>query len=179
MQHLPNVIIVAGEGNKSGKTSAICRIIECYHELQITAVKITPHFHELTEGLLPVMECEGHSIYEESNSLSSKDTSRMLRAGASKVYYIKVTDGELLQAFSNLLANIPIGTPIICESPALAGYIEPGILVIMTSDNQYNKKIIKHLSHNPLIRFKLEDLKTISSFPFIFREGKWTLQSGE
>ncbi len=48
---VPNLLIIAGTGNKSGKTSMACRIIEQLKHLEIVSVKITPHFHETTPGL--------------------------------------------------------------------------------------------------------------------------------
>ncbi|MBK8884338.1 MAG: hypothetical protein IPN67_18855 [Bacteroidales bacterium] len=51
---IPNLLLIAGTGTKSGKTTMACKIIRQFSELKITAIKITPHFHETTPGLLPV-----------------------------------------------------------------------------------------------------------------------------
>ena len=56
---IPNLLIIAGIGNKSGKTSMACRIIEQFKTLDIVSVKITPHFHETTPGLVPIVEKKG------------------------------------------------------------------------------------------------------------------------
>ena len=48
-------LLIAGTGTKSGKTSMACRIIRQFPELKITAIKITPHFHETTTGLLVIV----------------------------------------------------------------------------------------------------------------------------
>ncbi|MBI5010191.1 MAG: hypothetical protein HZB98_11220, partial [Bacteroidia bacterium] len=69
---VPNLLIIAGTGNKSGKTSMACRIIESFPGLKITAIKITPHFHETTEGLVVFNEGEGYSIYTETSMESNK-----------------------------------------------------------------------------------------------------------
>ncbi len=52
-QHMtiPNLLIIAGTGNKSGKTTFACRLIEQFRSLDIISMKITPHFHETTAGL--------------------------------------------------------------------------------------------------------------------------------
>lgn len=99
----PNLLLIAGTGTKSGKTSMACKLIEQFAEHNITAIKITPHFHETTPGLRTVYEETGYSIYEETNSFTTKDTSRMLRSGAGKVYFAKVTDNQLLAAFNKLM----------------------------------------------------------------------------
>ena len=56
MVTIPNLLLIAGTGTKSGKTSMACRIIEQFPELKITAIKITPHFHETTPGLASIAE---------------------------------------------------------------------------------------------------------------------------
>jgi len=173
----PNLLIVSGTGNKSGKTSIACRIIESFSDLAITAIKITPHFHETTEGLITNTECDGYSIYEETNMMSGKDTSRMLRSGAAKVYYAKVWDNNLLRAFFRIMENIEADTPVICESPALRNFVEPGVFIIMTSEINFNKKDIKHLQILPHLMINLEDLDDITSVPVEFEGGKWFIKS--
>ncbi len=84
---IPNLLIIAGTGNKSGKTSMACRIIGQFRHHEIVSVKITPHFHKTTPGLVLISEKSGYSVYEETNNDISKDTSRMLNAGASRVFF--------------------------------------------------------------------------------------------
>ena len=176
MISIPNLLIIAGTGNKSGKTTIACRIIESFPELKITAVKITPHFHETTSGLIRISENKGFSIYEETNDISTKDTSRMLRSGAYKVYFAKVWDDKLLNAFNRIMESIPAGVPVICESPSLRNFIEPGAFIIMTSDSSYNKKNIKHLQALPHFMIKLEELAGFTTLPFGFEDGKWQMK---
>jgi len=177
MLFVPNLIIIAGTGNKSGKTSMACRIIESFPQLKITAIKITPHYHETTEGLVQVAEEKGFAVYAETNMISTKDTSRMLQSGAEKVYFAKVWDDQLFNAFNKISENMPEGSPLICESPALRNYIEPGIFIIMTSESNYNKKNIKHLQSLPHLMIKLEELENMESLPIIYEDGKWRLKS--
>ena len=73
---IPNLLLIAGTGTKSGKTSMACRIISQFPELKITAIKITPHFHETTAGLLPFRKKHGYAIYEETERNGFKDTSQ-------------------------------------------------------------------------------------------------------
>jgi len=172
-----NLLIISGTGNKSGKTSMACRIIEYLPELKITAIKITPHFHETTDGLIAINEGDGYSIYSETNSKSNKDTSRMLSAGAEKVYFAKVWDNTIMTAFKKIIEMIPEGTPIICESPGLRSFVEPGAFIIMTSDKYYNKKNIKHLQALPHLMIKLEELTDTTTLPVVFKDGKWEIIS--
>ena len=171
----PNLLLITGTGTKSGKTSMACRIIEQFRNLNITAIKISPHFHETTQGLNTIREETGYAIYEETNSDTTKDTSRMLQSGASTVYFAKVLDNRLKFVFDKIMGMIPEGIPVVCESPALRNYIEPGVFVIMTSDTINKHKNIKRLQALPHVMFKLEELKDIRSLPLEFEDGKWIL----
>ena len=172
---IPNLLLIAGTGTKSGKTSMACRIIRQFPDLRITSIKITPHFHETTDGLILISEKQGYAVYEESERKGIKDTSRMLRAGADKVYFAKVWDEQLSDAFSELMKIIPEGTPVICESPAVRNFAEPGVFIIMTSETINKHKDISHLTALPHVMFQLEEINGIGTLPFGFEDGKWNL----
>jgi len=170
---VPNLLLIAGAGTNSGKTSLACRIIESFPDLRITAIKITPHFHETTPGLVLKSEEAGFAVYEETNRDSSKDTSRMIRAGAAEVYFAKVQDNQLLEAFNEIMKEIPEGAPIICESHALRNFVEPGVFIIMTPSIINKHKDIKHLHTLPHLMVKLEELEKHETIPVGFESGKW------
>jgi hypothetical protein len=168
-----NLLLIAGTGTKSGKTSIACKIIEQLNHPELVAIKITPHFHETTPGLSIVSEGPGYSIYLENNPDTSKDTSRMLKAGAKQVYFAKVSDKTLFKAFSEIIAKIPANLPIICESPALRHYVDPGLFIIMSSDSVNKQKDIKNLQELPHVVYTMEELENSSSLPISFANGKW------
>jgi hypothetical protein len=170
---IPNLLIIAGTGNKSGKTTMACRIIEQFRHLKVVSVKITPHFHETTPGLALILEKPGYSVYEETNRNIFKDTSRMLQAGASRSFFAKVKDNSLMDAFNEILKQVPAGTPLICESPALRQYTEPGLFIIMTSAEKDNQKNIKSLLKLPHVEFNLGYLTVSEDLPIVFNNGKW------
>ncbi|MBG0860873.1 MAG: hypothetical protein IQL11_15345 [Bacteroidales bacterium] len=168
---IPNLLIIAGTGNKSGKTSMACRLIEQYRYLKVFGIKITPHFHETTAGLITIIEEPGYSVYEETNRELSKDSSRMLQAGALKVFFARVTDDALEEAFFEILEHIPSNAPIICESPALRYYVEPGLLIIMDSPLINKTKDISNLRKLPHVVFDLG--KLTSPVPVFFENHRW------
>lgn len=174
MIFLPNLLIIAGNGTKSGKTTIACRIIEQFRDLGIIAIKISPHFHETTPGLLEKETDNGYAIHIESDPSTNKDTSRMLKAGASRVYLATVWDAGLPHVFRKIMDDIPEGTPVICESPAMRKYAEPGQFVIMSCDNPVKRQDLEHLQDYPHKMFRLSELKDIKSIPVRFAEGKWT-----
>lgn len=174
---IPNLLIIAGTGNASGKTSMACRIIEQLADHNVYGVKITPHFHDITPGLYPVKEASGYSIFRETNRELPKDSSRMLRAGAAGVYFAKVEDNSLFKAFIRIMRYIPEGSPVICESPALRYYVEPGLFIIMNSAIEHNNKNINKLLDLPHVGFNLSSLESQKALPIIFDDGKWSCTS--
>jgi hypothetical protein len=172
---VPNLLLIAGTGTKSGKTTMACRIIEQFKSLGITAIKISPHFHDTTPGLNVIYKEDRYAIYEETNSNVTKDTSRMLNSGASKVYFAKVFDDRLLFVFNKIQNLIPEGTPILCESPALRNFIEPGVFIIMSSESLNKRKNISHFLALPHLMFKMEELNKLNTIPVEFENRNWRL----
>jgi hypothetical protein len=170
---IPNLLLIAGTGTKSGKTTLACRIIKQFRALNITAIKISPHFHETTPGLKTIVEETGYAIYEETKPDSTKDTSRMLHSGASKVYFAKVLDDRLLFVFNKIKDLIPEGTPIVCESPALRNFIKPGVFIIMSSETISTRKDISKFLALPHLKFELEKLPEMSSIAIEFENRSW------
>jgi hypothetical protein len=170
---LKNLLLIAGTGSKSGKTTFACRIIEQIRHQKIAAIKITPHFHETTAGLVLLSEHPGYSVYRETNKDSTKDTSRMLYAGASDVYFAKVNDTTLLTAFIHIMRLIPENSPVICESPALRHFIDPGLFIIMSSETIIKQKDISTLRKLPHVSFTLEELDNLRAIPVDFNNGNW------
>ena len=97
----------------------------------------------------------------------------MLEAGAHRVYFAKVWDDQLLKVFNEIMELIPEGTPVICESPALRNFVEPGVFIIMTSNTINKQKNISHLQSLPHLMFQLEELDSIETLPVGFEEGRW------
>lgn len=135
-----NLLIIAGTGRNSGKTTLACQVIDKFRQLLPVAVKISPHFHEPTSGLLEWHIEEGFSIFTENHKEGNKDSSRMLGAGAAKVYYLQCRDEYIKRAFSMVFSTLPADRPVIYESPSLAKYIDPGVLFIADSRGSGTKK---------------------------------------
>lgn len=173
MQSIPNLLIIAGTGTKSGKTTMACRIIEQFSDFGIISIRVSPHFHEKTEGLMTVREGEGYCVSQETNAATAKDTSRMLRSGASKVFLIEVKDELLCDVFQELMKDIPEDTPVICESPALRNYFEPGLFILMSSEHENKRHDLSHLQNLPHLQFNIIDLSRPEEIPIQFRDGRW------
>ncbi len=129
---LPQLLIIAGTGRNTGKTTLACNIIrKCSSLKSIFAIKITPHFHENIQSREVITDNENYYIAEETDFVARKDSSLMLNAGALKSYFVMVKDEYVREAFSEILKLIPSDTILICESGGLRKYVTPGLFLMM------------------------------------------------
>lgn len=145
-------MLLAGNGRKIGKTTLACAIIQAHCQTAaIIGLKVTTmyandtHYHGKHDTLLET-PCE---MFEETNISSEKDTSRMLRAGASKVFYIRCHDAHIREAFQGFLNQIDKNAVIICESGSLRSIIEPGLFLYIEDQSRTVEKE-KHRTIKPL-----------------------------
>jgi hypothetical protein len=141
MNYLPNLLLISGSGRKSGKTTLACTIIKQFaSQSTLTGLKISPHDHISNEAVIPVFDNGLFKIFKETSLTSVKDSSKMLSAGASQTFYIETSDKYLSNAFQEFQKLIPSGTAIVCESPALRKYIEPGVFLFLSGQQTLNPK---------------------------------------
>ncbi len=143
MKSLPNLLLISGTGQNSGKTTLACRLISQFAiQFPITAIKISPHFHQSEPELPVIATAEGFTIYEETQHNTGKDSSRFLDAGATKVYFITATSDQQGKAMETLLEKIPVTTPLICEAGGLHHYFKPALHIVTLSKNKPPQKQI-------------------------------------
>lgn len=129
---LPQLLIIAGMGRNTGKTTLACTIIHKFSPLtSVVALKITPHFHKNIESGTVLTDNANLYIAEETSSATGKDSSLMLEAGAMKSYFVMATDQYLGEAFLEILKVIPSGALIICESGGMRHHVIPGLFLMM------------------------------------------------
>jgi hypothetical protein len=145
--NLPQMLLIAGTGRNTGKTSFVCSAIKKFCESNsIVAVKISPHFHENSPQVKILFNEDEVYIQEELNTDTGKDSSLMLAAGAKKSFYIVAADEYLEFAFNKFLTVVPENVCIICESGGLRKYVVPGLFLIFSrSDIKSSKKGIELL----------------------------------
>lgn len=129
---LPQLLLIAGTGRDTGKTTLVCNIIRRFSPLQpLIAVKITPHFHKNIESGKVLIDTENLYIAEETDSSTGKDSSLMLKAGATHSYFVMTKDENLKEAFIKIRELIPANSLIVCESGGLRNHINPGLFFMM------------------------------------------------
>lgn len=135
----PDILMIGATGRNVGKTEFACELIKRYApSVPVTAVKITAISE--TGGVCPrggagcgvCTSVEGRfSITEERDAAAAKDTSRMLRAGAHRVLWLRVLRAHLREGVEALLAGIPEGGLIVCESNTARRVIQPGLFLMI------------------------------------------------
>jgi molybdopterin-guanine dinucleotide biosynthesis protein A len=184
----PNFIIVGSTGRNTGKTEFACRLIKQYsNQHKIIGVKVVTIERNETEscprggkgcGVCNSLQSE-FEITEETVIDPSKDTSRMLMAGANKVYFLKVDKNCLENGINALIELLPNNAMVICESNSIRKVLEPGLfLVIKNAEDKVIKEscaeVIKFA--NKVIRFNCKswdfnpDRVVIKNLEWIIRE---------
>lgn len=121
------MINIFGTGRNVGKTTFACRLIQYLSsEMEVCAIKISPHFHH-TENSNGILYADANLIIsKEEFANNNKDTSRMLAAGAKNVFFIQCKDDYLEKAIEIIKDKITFTNPIVCESASIQNIIKPG-----------------------------------------------------
>ena len=134
MLSLPNMVMIGGNSRNSGKTTMACDIISKLSGIhEIIGLKVTS-VHPEEDEMHVNHTCEDascFSIFEELNTDSYKDTSKMLRAGATHVFYVRVSDKFVEKAILHFMSKYINNWVIVCESRSLRNIIKPGFFLMM------------------------------------------------
>jgi hypothetical protein len=145
-----NILLIAGTGQNSGKTTLACQIIQKFSKIHpVIALKISSHFHINVESGNIIINNDDIYFAEETDASKPKDSSRMLAAGARKSYFIMATDENITDAMQQFFLLVNPDDLIVCESGGLRNIIKPGLFFIMHfSGNESPKQ--KTLTLKPL-----------------------------
>jgi len=136
--------MIGAAGRKVGKTEFACAVLRRYASSSpLVAVKVTAVTRPgecCPRGGQGCGICgdlnEPYLISREESREGDKDTSRLLAAGASKVYWLRSRRDALLEGLTALLARIPAGTAIACESNSSRLVLEPGLFLVLRAKRQ-------------------------------------------
>ena len=176
---LGRMLLIGSAGRKCGKTALACRIIQKFRKQSIIAIKITTigktdkDFHHD----LSALGKRGYIITEETKSNIKKDTSRMLIAGAVKVFWLRAEERSLRKGFTALLERVGPDAVCVCESNSLRQIVEPGLFIMVKkrdgSKVKQSAKEVLNLADRVIIYADegfdnfLKDLKLVA--------GKWLM----
>ena len=134
-----NFLIIGSTGRNTGKTEFACRIIEKHStQKELIGVKVIPvdkNEGDCHRGLESCGLCSSltgdYKIIEETTTDLSKDTSRMLKAGAKKAYLLLVDKNSLEKGVDAMLRILPDNALIIIESNSIRKVLEPGLFIVI------------------------------------------------
>lgn len=159
------LVIVGGTGRNVGKTEFICRLIKkTSTEHPVYAIKVSAIFpdEELFHGNHLIDE-ENLNIVEEKNKSTNKDTSRMLRAGAIQVFYLRTRDSGIKAGFDAFLKQIPENSALVCESNSLGQFVKPALSLMV-------KPVSGQIKPRAITRLENADLVVVSDGKSVFPE---------
>lgn len=138
---LDHMLLIGSSGANVGKTELACAVIRKFSQNRdIIGIKITTI--KAKDGKCPrggtgCGVCsslkDDFIITEETNSSSGKDTGRLLAAGASRVFWLRVMKESLTEGINTLLDVMPPDTPLVCESNSIRHVVQPGLFLIVTT----------------------------------------------
>jgi len=186
MFKLDGMLMIGSAGSNVGKTELACTLLRKFSKTSdIIGVKVTTikdkdgQCPRGGEGCGVCSSLEGvYCITEELNSTSDKDTARLLTAGASRVFWLRVLRDHLPEGRTALLDIIGPDAVSICESNSLRQVVEPGLFLMAKnrdlkrwkSSAQQVKKYADKIavSDGSSFDFDLDRIKLIA--------GKWIMQ---
>jgi hypothetical protein len=170
MLTVPEMIMIGGNSRNSGKTTMACSIIrKLAATREVIGLKVTsirPGEEDLHGNHLEGKLTDDFSIFEEVRTDTHKDTSKMLKAGASHVYYIRVSETHIENALLYFMSRYIKKEIIVCESRSLREIIKPGLFLVMMRIPAVGKAkdIAEYLALADKVFHFGEDLKEIEKF---------------
>ena len=143
-----NMLLIGATASNLGKTELACELIRRFsRDHRIIAVKVTTVTER--DGLCPrggqgcgvCSSLEGDfCITHETEGPERKDTMRMLHAGATDVYWLRVMEAHLYEGYMKLREYFTDDDLIICESNRLRLVAEPGLFIMVRDKRTGNIK---------------------------------------
>jgi molybdopterin-guanine dinucleotide biosynthesis protein len=138
----PNILTISGRERNVGKTTLACHIIEkLAHSHKITALKISPHFHQVDYPSSLIEKSGRYAIFQEDRKDRNKDSSKMLAAGADCVLYIQTQEEYLEDLWMNISCHLNKDEPVIIESGGINKIIRPGLALELTGNGFIESKL--------------------------------------
>jgi len=148
MIKLENMLLIGSTGRNVGKTELACKLIKKFSKTcDIVGVKVTT-IHDPSgkcprggQGCGVCSSLEGKFyITEETDTLSNKDTARLLAAGAKKVFWLRILREHLADGIAELSKILPSKAAIICESNSIRKVVIPGLFLMTTTKDAKDVK---------------------------------------
>lgn len=138
-------------GRNLGKTEFLCRAIRKRSEsIPVIGIKITT----IDDALADYRNIDGdYVISKEEPADDNKDTHRMFRSGASKVFWLRVKRPALQQGLDTLFQTLEVdgidlsSACLVMESGGARKFVEPGLFFIIREHNDEMKPAVLDVAH--------------------------------
>jgi molybdenum cofactor guanylyltransferase len=187
MFKLDRMLMIGSAGANAGKTELGCALVRKFHKkTSIIGIKVTTIKEK--DGKCPrggrgcgvCSSLDGDfCITEEANRGSGKDTTRLLMAGANRVFWLRTLRAHLDGAINALLDVTGSGSVMVCESNSLRQVVEPGVFLVVKGRNENVWK-----SSARQVRRQVDRIVVSDGGDFDFdlslielTEGKWTINN--
>lgn len=125
------LLVIGGHSRSVGKTSVVAGLISALPEFEWTAAKITQYGHGICSANGAACDCAtgDHSwaITEERDRDGDSDTSRFLKAGARRVFWVRTEQGRLAEAMPTFRQRIEGAKNVILESNSILKFVRPDL----------------------------------------------------
>lgn len=177
MKEFKNILLISGSGRNCGKTTLACNIIKLLAESEdVFALKISPHFHQTGNNQQLIAEGVDYRVYRETDMNSTKDSSRMLKAGAKEVLFIQSEDDKLHKVYDSIKEYLPKESPIICESGSFANVFKAGYHILLkANDNEFKKSFLVNIDKADKIITQNDFTNESLNFGLQYSKLNWTI----
>ena len=186
MHKRSDILMIGSADRNVGKTLLACELIRRYAPtLAPVAVKITTIHEENGPCPRGGAGCGVCSSFEGAFCLTqvqdgppNKDTTRLLDAGASKVFWLRVREGHLDEGITALLAQLPSGQPSIWESNSARQVLEPAAFLVLRKEGsqQMKESCLRVLGYADRILDFNGTGWNLSPDRIVFSSGRWTIR---
>ena len=183
-RYVPDMLMIGASGSKIGKTRFACELLRTFSkQFSIDGVKVTTVRERngtCPRGGAGCGVCGSlsgnYEIVEEHDAAGRKDTSKLLSAGARRVFWLRAHREHIQEGAVELEECRGFGNPCICESNTMRLVIEPGIFLMVTQGSTMKDSAREVLGFaDRILTIEKDNLKfdlsTIS-----FREGSWLIR---
>lgn len=148
MIEAPRMFMIGSTGRNSGKTELVCALIDKFSKThEVVAVKVTTVKEIDGSCSRSCKDCgvctnlsDNYLITREIDAGRGKDTERMVAAGASTAFWLRVLKQHLDEGAAALLTGIGQDALVICESNSMRSLVNPGVFVICNRRGEHRFK---------------------------------------
>ena len=183
---IPGLLLIGSAGRNSGKTEFATRVISKFTN-QIVATKATAI--DKVDGTCPrggegcgvCSSLKGnYMLTEELISDGPKDTCRLLKAGAERVYWLRVLKTCMQDGATHLKEAVG-KTPWLCETNSLASAVSPDLFLMVkpVDSDQFKASAeqVKHLADLTILSNAEESTFDLDFDRLTISNGRWRLRS--